>query len=64
MMALEECHARGFLWKATGMCDQQKRDLNKCFMEERKARTKARLAVAKENRKKLEETWADWEKDI
>ena len=31
MAALDECHARGFLFKAIGGCNEAKREVNKCF---------------------------------
>ncbi|KAK3393014.1 hypothetical protein B0H63DRAFT_516223 [Podospora didyma] len=35
MAALEECHAKGFMWKAIGMCNSEKDNLMKCFKSER-----------------------------
>ena len=35
MNALEECHAKGFMWKAMGMCNQAKADLVVCLKAER-----------------------------
>ncbi|KAK3341661.1 cytochrome c oxidase biogenesis protein Cmc1-like protein [Lasiosphaeria hispida] len=35
MNALEECHARGFMWKAIGMCNNAKKDLVHCLRQER-----------------------------
>lgn len=57
MNALDECHARGFLWKASGMCNQAKRNLTLCLRHERIQRTKHNQAVAMEKRKKMEEKW-------
>ncbi|KAK3335580.1 cytochrome c oxidase biogenesis protein Cmc1 like-domain-containing protein [Cercophora scortea] len=35
MIALEECHAKGFMWKAAGMCNDAKQALNTCLKAER-----------------------------
>ncbi|KAK0630178.1 cytochrome c oxidase biogenesis protein Cmc1-like protein [Bombardia bombarda] len=35
MLALEECHAKGFMWKAMGMCNDAKQELNRCLKGER-----------------------------
>lgn len=34
-MALEECHAKGFMWKAAGMCNDAKQQLSLCLKAER-----------------------------
>ena len=57
MTALEECHARGFLWKAIGMCSGIKRDVNKCLRAERLERTAQNRAVAKAKREHMEKIW-------
>ncbi|RMJ21251.1 hypothetical protein PHISP_07881 [Aspergillus sp. HF37] len=59
MTALDECHARGFLYKALGNCNDIKRDVNKCLSEERWARAKRNRDQAREKRKKVEQLWAD-----
>ncbi|KAF2863466.1 UPF0287-domain-containing protein [Piedraia hortae CBS 480.64] len=63
MTALEECHARGFLWKAMGMCSNTKHQMNKCLRAERLERTAANRKQAKEQRKKIERVWADIDKN-
>lgn len=60
-MALEECHSKGFIHKALGQCNDIKRQVNACFAEERKAKTKAHREVAMEKRKKTEATWREIE---
>ena len=35
MIAFEECHAKGFLWKASGMCNDAKAELANCLKAER-----------------------------
>jgi COX assembly protein 2 len=59
MTALDECHARGFLYKALGNCNDIKRDVNKCLSEERWARAKRNRDQAREKRKRVEQLWAD-----
>lgn len=59
MNALDECHARGFLYKALGNCNDIKRDVNKCLSEERWARAKRNRDQAREKRKRVEQLWAD-----
>ncbi|PLN77929.1 UPF0287-domain-containing protein [Aspergillus taichungensis] len=59
MTALDECHAKGFLHKALGSCNDIKRDVNKCLGEERYARAKRNRDTARENRKRIEKIWAD-----
>ena len=38
MIALEECHARGFMWKAAGNCNDSKEKLMACLRAERQKR--------------------------
>ncbi|CCU76134.1 hypothetical protein BGHDH14_bgh01721 [Blumeria hordei DH14] len=59
MNALDECHARGFLWKAVGMCNDAKTAVNKCLREQRLERTKANREAAKAKNKEIREIWAD-----
>lgn len=58
MNALDECHARGFLYKVMGNCNETKRQVNKCLAAERYARAKRNREDAKENRKRIEQIWA------
>lgn len=59
MNALDECHARGFLYKALGNCNDIKRDVNKCLSAERSARAKRNRDVARDNRRRIEQIWGD-----
>jgi COX assembly protein 2 len=63
MAILEECHARGFLWKAIGMCNSAKTDVNRCLRAQRLERSKANREAAKIKRKAIEAKWADIEKN-
>jgi COX assembly mitochondrial protein 2 len=53
MNALEECHARGFLHKATGGCNDKKQELMICIRAEREKRSATNRAAAKERKEKL-----------
>lgn len=59
MTILDECHARGFLWKAMGMCNGAKTQVNKCLRAQRLERTKANREAAKIKNKELESKWAE-----
>ncbi|EAW08444.1 COX assembly mitochondrial protein [Aspergillus clavatus NRRL 1] len=59
MTALDECHARGFLHKALGNCNDIKRDVNKCLAEERYQHAKENRNEARNNRKRIEKIWAE-----
>ena len=50
MTALDECHARGFLWKSLGMCSEAKDRVTLCLRAERLKRTAA-------NRQKIRKAW-------
>ncbi|KAJ5554902.1 hypothetical protein N7535_007345 [Penicillium sp. DV-2018c] len=58
MNALDECHAKGFLHKAIGSCNDIKRDVNKCLSAERYERAKRNRDEARSNRRRVEEIWA------
>ncbi|RKF71434.1 putative cytochrome c oxidase biogenesis protein cmc1-like protein [Golovinomyces cichoracearum] len=51
--------AKGFLWKAVGMCNNDKTALNKCLREQRLLRTKANREAANIKNKKIRELWDD-----
>lgn len=59
MTALDECHARGFLWKAMGGCSSIKNEVNKCLRSERLERTRQNREDAKMKREKIKAVWAD-----
>jgi COX assembly mitochondrial protein 2 len=63
MAILDECHARGFLWKAIGMCSGAKTEVNKCLRAQRLERSKANREAAKIKRKTIEAGWADIDRD-
>ena len=57
MAILDECHARGFMWKAIGMCNGAKTNVNRCLRAQRLERTAKNREMAKEKRKEREEMW-------
>ena len=59
MAALDECHAQGFLHKMTGMCNDAKREVNKCLRAERLERTAKNREKAKEKRARIERIWKE-----
>ena len=52
MLALEECHAQGFLHKALGGCNQAKQEVNKCLRAERLERSARNRDEARKRREK------------
>lgn len=59
MTALDECHARGFLWKSLGMCSELKRQVNKCLRAERLERTARNREQAKVKNERIQAVWAE-----
>lgn len=59
MNALDECHARGFLWKVVGGCTDIKTQVNMCLRAERLKRTEANRLAAKQKRENIERKWAE-----
>jgi COX assembly protein 2 len=59
MYALEECHARGFLYKVIGGCNEAKRNLNKCLRAARIERTKENLEKSKAKNDKIKAMWKE-----
>ena len=58
MAILDECHARGFMWKAIGMCNGAKTDVNRCLRAQRLERTAKNREVAKQKRAEVKAIWA------
>jgi len=59
MQAFEDCHAKGFLWKATGMCNKLKTELNECLKKERAKSQKENRERAKPAKNRIREMWKD-----
>ena len=61
--ALEECHARGFLWKSLGNCTEVKTKVNQCLRAERNRRAAENRTTGTDNRAKWKQTIKDLEMD-
>lgn len=59
MNALEECHARGFLYKALGNCNGAKREVSKCLRAERLERSAANREKGRAMRQRVEKAWKE-----
>ena len=59
MLAFEECHAKGFMWKATGKCNKLKTELDDCLKKERAKSQKGNRERAKSSKDKIRELWKD-----
>ncbi|CAK7202528.1 hypothetical protein SEUCBS139899_005252 [Sporothrix eucalyptigena] len=59
MQAFEECHAKGFLWKSAGMCNEAKSKLSLCLKAERSKQVRANRTDAQEKRDKVRALWKD-----
>ncbi|KAL3418998.1 cmc1-cytochrome c oxidase biogenesis protein [Phlyctema vagabunda] len=59
MTILDECHARGFMWKAVGMCNGAKTAVNKCLRAQRLERTAANREAAKIKRQEIKDKWGE-----
>lgn len=58
MKALDECHARGFLYRCIGGCNDAKNAVNMCLRAERVERTRLNREKAMAKRKEVEAVWA------
>jgi COX assembly mitochondrial protein 2 len=58
MNALDECHARGFLFKAVGGCNDIKREVNKCLSGERSKKSGKNRETGLQRRHRIEAVWA------
>ncbi|KZF26142.1 UPF0287-domain-containing protein [Xylona heveae TC161] len=59
MAMLDECHARGFLFKATGGCNDAKTAVNKCLRAARAERTKQNRADSGDQKTRIRAKWAE-----
>jgi len=57
MIALDECHARGFMHKAVGSCNDIKREVNRCLSGERQKKSKKNRETGLERRARIEAVW-------
>ena len=58
MNALDECHARGFLYKAIGGCNSIKVEVNKCLSGERSKISGKNRETGLQRRQRIEAVWA------
>lgn len=59
MTALDECQAKGFMWKTMGMCTTLKHDVNMCLRAARLERTAKNRELAKQKKEKIQARWAE-----
>jgi len=59
MLALEECHTRGFLTRMLGGCNDAKRAVNRCLRQERLLRTKENHEKSRAKNEKIQKLWEE-----
>lgn len=59
MLALEECHAKGFVWKATGMCNDAKKQLVNCLRSERSKNQNSNRSGAEDKKDRIRQKWRE-----
>jgi COX assembly protein 2 len=59
MAALEECHAKGFMWKAAGMCNDAKQQLAACLRAERSKSQNLNRNGVEDKRTKIRQKWKE-----
>jgi COX assembly protein 2 len=59
MIALEQCHAQGFMWKAMGMCSDAKTQLSKCLRAERAKMQDANRSERSEKKDRVRQLWKE-----
>lgn len=59
MVALEECHERGFLWKSMGMCNGAKESLSACLRAERRKRQDSNRSNSQEKKDAIRRKWKE-----
>ncbi|KAH9996948.1 UPF0287-domain-containing protein [Xylariaceae sp. FL0662B] len=59
MTALEECHAKGLMWKSMGKCSDIKDKVTLCLQAERAKRATQNREAAKAKRDKVQRRWAE-----
>jgi len=63
MRALDECHSRGFLYKAVGNCNEAKRAVNRCLRAARLERTAKHREEAKKDRERILKVWEEVDRE-
>ncbi|CCC06473.1 hypothetical protein SMAC4_13158 [Sordaria macrospora] len=59
MIAFEECHARGFLWKSMGMCNDLKEQLSSCLRAERFKNQKDNQSKVTDKKAIIRQKWKE-----
>lgn len=59
MALLDECHARGFMYKLFGGCNEAKREVNACLRAERLERQAKNREAAKKERARIKAVWKE-----
>jgi COX assembly protein 2 len=59
MTLLDECHAKGFLYKAIGGCNDVKRQVNVCLGAARSERSRKNREQGKNSKEKIEKLWVE-----
>lgn len=59
MIALEECHAKGFVWKAAGMCNDAKEQLVKCLKAERAKSQDLNRSGVQDKKTRIRQKWKE-----
>jgi COX assembly protein 2 len=63
MLALEECHARGFVWKAAGMCNDAKKQLVDCLRAERAKNQDENRNGVQDKQSRIRQKWKEIEEN-
>ncbi|GAB1310417.1 COX assembly mitochondrial protein [Madurella fahalii] len=59
MIALEECHAKGFIWKAAGMCNDAKTQLAECLRAERAKNQGSNRGSVQDKKERIRQKWKE-----
>ncbi|KAH7123832.1 cytochrome c oxidase biogenesis protein Cmc1-like protein [Dendryphion nanum] len=60
---LDECHAKGFMWKVFGNCSDAKHKVNMCLRAQRLERTRLNREQAKAKREHIEKAWRELDEE-
>lgn len=63
MVALEQCHDRGYLWKSLGMCNGSKEALSACLRAERRKRQDNNRDKTQVKRDAVRQAWKEIEEN-
>ncbi|KAK4237148.1 cytochrome c oxidase biogenesis protein Cmc1-like protein [Achaetomium macrosporum] len=63
MQALEECHAKGFMWKAAGMCNDAKEQLAACLRAERAKNQDSNRNGVQDKQARIRQRWKEIEEN-